>query len=59
MTPIERSQQDPKSLRKAINAKCYHCVGENYDPNPYGRIHDCTIKECPLWAVRPYQKASD
>lgn len=59
MTPIERSNQDPKSLRKAVNAKCYHCVGEHYDPNPVGRIRECEVESCPLWKVRPYQNGSE
>lgn len=29
--PIEHARDDPKSLRKAINAKCWDCVGADAD----------------------------
>ena len=45
----------PKSLRAAINAKCWDCQGGNSDPAPGWRIGNCVCPECPLYAVRPYQ----
>lgn len=56
LNPIEKAQKNPKSLRLAINAKCYDCMGQNSDPNVTGRIGSCEIPSCPLWPVRPYQK---
>jgi len=56
LTPLEKAQQNPKSLRLAINAKCYDCGGEDADPGWRGRITECVIPECPLFPVRPYQK---
>ncbi len=49
--PVERSHADPKSLRKAINGKCWDCTCEQIT-----EIRNCNIKTCCLWHVRPYQK---
>lgn len=54
LNPIEKSVKNPKSLRLAINAKCWDCS--------YGQraeIAACECKKCPLWNVRPYQKGGD
>lgn len=54
-TPIEKAQENPKSLRLAINAKCYDCMGCGFDGHPANEIRLCEISDCPLWLVRPYQ----
>lgn len=54
-TPIEKASEHPKSLRLAINAKCFDCVGAGADTNPRQMIGQCRIQHCPLWPVRPYQ----
>ena len=54
--PYEKHLRDPKSLRKAITAKCWDCVGADADPNPRGQIRDCIMDDCPLWTVRPWQR---
>jgi len=60
LDPIEKSIRNPKSLRMAINAKCWDCVGAGYDPNPRKLIRKCACgKQCPLWPVRPYQKKDE
>ena len=38
------------SPRRAIKAKCLECVGFVRKD-----ITDCTAKQCPLYAYRPYQ----
>jgi len=52
--PIERSQDEPKSKAKAIEAKCYDCI---YDPLAGGnwrtQVKNCECVDCPLWKVRP------
>ena len=58
ITPIERSKQNPKSLRLAINAKCYDCI---YDPysgigNWRMQVSSCTSVNCPLYPIRPLTK---
>ena len=53
--PIEKLAQNPKSLRAAINAKCFDCMGQNSDPAVKWRIGNCEIPDCPLFNVRPYQ----
>ncbi|WP_026610732.1 hypothetical protein [Methylocaldum szegediense] len=55
LDPIEKARLDPKSLRKAINGKCWDCIGAGADPNPRGAIANCHITLCTLWPVRPYQ----
>ena len=59
LDPIEKAKRKPKSLRLAINAKCWDCVGGASDPGPRGRIRDCTVTKCPLHPNRPYQKGAE
>jgi len=59
LTPIEKLNLNPTSLRAAINAMCYDCQGRNADPNVIGRIKFCEITECPLFNVRPYRIKED
>ena len=54
--PIERAKEHPDSLRKAITAKCYECVGMDGDANFRQTIRECTSCNCPLYHVRPYQQ---
>ena len=53
--PMEKLRQNPKSLRAAINAKCWDCVGMDSDPAPRWRVGNCERSDCGLYAVRPYQ----
>ena len=55
LNPVERAQKDPKSLRKAVSAKCYQCEGEDADPHVRWRIGNCLVPDCALYAQRPYQ----
>ena len=52
LNPIERSNANPTSLRLAINAMCFECLGKTGSAQ---EIRDCTAKNCPLYKVRPYQ----
>jgi hypothetical protein len=54
--PLEKAAAKPTSLRLAISAKCYECVGQDSDPGWHGRIRDCLCPTCPLYPVRPYQQ---
>ena len=51
LNPIERSNANPTSLRLAINAMCFECLGNGSAQE----IRDCTAKDCPLYKVRPYK----
>jgi len=55
-TPVERARSNPKSLRLAINGKCWDCQGGYADPNPQWRIGNCVCPDCSLYPVRPYRK---
>ena len=55
-TPIERANEQPDSLRRAITAKCYECVGMDDDPDWRRSVRECTSYKCPLYPVRPYQQ---
>lgn len=57
--PIERAAERPESLRRAVTAKCYECVGMGGDANFRKSIRMCTSYTCPLYAVRPYQKSTE
>lgn len=54
--PIDKAKENPESLRRAITAKCYECVGMDGDPGYRETIRTCTSKTCPLFHLRPYQK---
>ena len=56
LDPLEKAAANPRSLRLAINAKCFDCEGGNADPAVQRRIGTCEIRTCPLWTVRPYQQ---
>jgi len=48
--PIQIAKDNPKSLRKAINAKCWDCsCFQSYE------ITKCQVFDCSLWNLRPYQ----
>lgn len=51
--PLEVHLDDPKSMRKAINANCYDCCGQE---NHQKRIKYCNIFDCTFWMLRPYSK---
>ncbi len=50
LTPIEKANRNPKSLRLAINGKCYDCTcGQRLE------IKHCVMDDCTLYPLRPYQ----
>lgn len=55
-SPLERLAEEPKSLRRAITAFCYQCMGGDADQGVRGSIRACSSTSCPLWDVRPYSK---
>jgi len=59
LNPIEKHFKNPTSLRMALNAKCFDCVGQDSDVGFRRRIGTCTVVKCPLHTVRPYQKNDD
>jgi len=54
--PIQKALENPKSMRCAINAKCWDCNGCDADPAPRWRIANCPMTDCPLYPQRPFQK---
>ncbi len=54
--PYQIAAADPKSLRKAVNAKCWDCQGGGADPNTRQAVGQCGITDCSLWPVRPWQE---
>lgn len=46
---------NPKSISLAIAARCWQCVGGGADPAAVEQIKKCTIGDCALYPVRPYQ----
>lgn len=55
MSPLQKHNSNPGSLRLAINASCYQCQGEDSDPCFQWRIGNCEIATCGLFTVRPYK----
>lgn len=55
--PVEQSQANPGSLKAAIKAFCWTCVGQDADPGAKFRVRDCDVgPKCPLFLHRPWQK---
>ena len=52
LNPIEKAKNNPKSLRLAIDAQCFDCMGRTGSTSD---IRECTAKDCPLYKVRPYR----
>ena len=55
LNPIQKAKENPTSLRLAINAMCYSCLG----CGTAQEIRDCTAKTCALYPVRPHQNKKD
>lgn len=53
--PLEKWEEDKKSLRKSCNAMCWQCMGGDMGDNVRKEIKDCSSKDCALWHVRPYK----
>ncbi|GEK48942.1 hypothetical protein PRZ61_10600 [Halomonas pacifica] len=59
LDPIEKARQNPKSLRLAITAKCWECMGGGEESGARRMIRECTSAGCPLHAQRPYQNSEN
>jgi len=57
-SPRDRARDMPKSLRAAVTAKCWECMGDGADGPVHTRqaIRTCTSPGCPLYGLRPYQR---
>ena len=49
-SPAQKAEENPKSLRFAINAKCYDCVCDQK-----AEVTRCVMTDCSLWGLRPWQ----
>jgi hypothetical protein len=49
--PIQKAKKYPKSLRSAINAKCFDCCC-----GMRNEVILCRASDCPLHHLRPWQK---
>ena len=55
LDPMQKASRNPQSLRKAIDAKCWDCQGQDADPGVKWRVGNCQILDCPLHPVRPWR----
>lgn len=55
--PVEQAEAKPGSLKLAIKAFCWTCVGADADPGAKFRVRDCGVKKCSLHPHRPWQTA--
>lgn len=56
--PYVRNIGNSRSLRRAVDAMCAHCMGCNEDhmePGFRGDIRKCNSAHCPLWHFRPFR----
>ena len=54
---VVKNVGNTKSLRLALNAMCFHCMGcteDYYVSGTKDEIRSCTSVKCPLWCFRPY-----
>lgn len=59
-TPGEKLAENPRSMRAAINAMCWQCMGgDGADPGWRNMIRNCTSPKCALWNFRPYRDKAD
>ena len=60
LSPKQKSLLNPKSLRFAVTAHCWECMGGSKGENTRQQVADCTLEgKCMLWPFRPWQnKAS-
>lgn len=60
---IVRAKRNPTSLKTAIGAMCFHCMGGTEDSLPDAGwktlIRTCTAPDCPLYDHRPYKISED
>ena len=56
LSPVEKARADPRSLRKAVTAFCYECVGGDDEPGARKEVTNCTAKGCHLYPIRPWQQ---
>lgn len=53
LNPIEKAARNPRSLRLAINGKCFDCMGGDGDSGVRKRISTCSIAKCTLHPGSP------
>jgi hypothetical protein len=55
-TMYERALRGSLAPRAAIKVKCLECCGWERTVDGVDMIGDCSVRRCPLWAVRPFQR---
>ena len=55
--PVQKAKENPNSLRLAINAHCFQCMGSGADPIVRASIRYCPVHSCSLHPVSQYQNA--
>lgn len=55
LDPIAKAKAKPTSLRLAVTAKCFECMGGGEDTGTRKLIRACCSLTCPLHTLRPYQ----
>ena len=51
--PIEKAKQKPNSMRFAINAQCFDCMGQ--ESGWRNEVKNCPSKNCPLFGLLPFK----
>lgn len=50
-SPVEKARENPRSMRLAINAKCWDCTCFQKS-----EVTKCVMTDCSLWNLRPWQR---
>lgn len=48
--PIQIAIDNPRSMRAALNAKCWDCSGQSKV-----EVGRCVVEDCSLWLFRPWR----
>jgi hypothetical protein len=60
MSPVERAAANPKSLKLAIQARCFQCqdTGVGTPHITKSQVRDCAVTSCALWPHRGWQSVT-
>ena len=56
LNPVEKAKANPTSLKYAIRAHCWQCVGADASEGAKQMVRDCSVGDkCALYPHRPWK----
>ena len=59
LDPLQKALANPGSLKLAIRAACWDCVGGDATPNWQDEVKHCPVLKCGLHHVRAYKQKTN